>query len=117
MSCPLLNASGSFSYSVCVLHRVRLSATPWAVAHQAPLSMAFPRPDSWSGLLFPSPGDLPDPRIELTSLGVSCLGRWILDHWHHLGSSSYLIKEKRNLFYSPSIYCRKRPCLLQAHTG
>ena len=77
-------------------------------------SLAFPRPDSWSGLLFPSPGDLPDPRIELTSLGVSW---WILDHWHHLGSSSYLTKEKRNLFYSPSIYCRKRPRLLQAHAG
>ena len=34
------------------------------VAHQAPLSMEFPRQEYWSGLLFPSPGDLPDPGIK-----------------------------------------------------
>ena len=38
--------------------------TPWTVAHQAPLSMGFPRQEHWSGLPFPSPGDLPDPGIE-----------------------------------------------------
>ena len=36
----------------------------WTVAHQAPLSVGFPRQEYWSGLPFPSPGDLPDPRIE-----------------------------------------------------
>ena len=36
------------------------SATPWTVAHQAPLSMGFPRQEYWSGLPFPSPEDLPD---------------------------------------------------------
>ena len=41
--------------------------TPQTVAHQAPLSMGFPRQEHWSGLPFPSPGDLPDPRIEPTS--------------------------------------------------
>ena len=45
------------------LSRVRLFATPWTVAHQAPLSMGFPRQEYWSGLPFPSPGDLPDPGI------------------------------------------------------
>ena len=40
------------------------SMTPWTVAHQAPLSMAFPRQEYWSGLPFPSPGDLSDPGIE-----------------------------------------------------
>ena len=40
------------------------SATPWTVAHQAPLSMGFSRQEYWSGLPFPSPGDLPDPGIE-----------------------------------------------------
>ena len=40
------------------------SATPWTVAHQAPLSMGFPRQGYWSGLPFPSPWDLPDPGIE-----------------------------------------------------
>ena len=39
-------------------------ATPWTVALQAPLSMGFPRQEYWSGLPFPSPGDLPDPGIE-----------------------------------------------------
>ena len=42
-------------------------ATPWTVAHQAPLHMGFSREEYWSGLPFPSPGDLPDPGIEPTS--------------------------------------------------
>ena len=51
--------------SVCqLLSRVRLSATPWTVAHQAPLSMEFYRQEHWSGLPFPSPEDLPDPGIK-----------------------------------------------------
>ena len=52
---------------VCVLSRVRLFATPWTVAHQAPLSMGFPRQEYWSGLRFPPPGDLPNPGIEPAS--------------------------------------------------
>ena len=43
---------------------VRLFVTLWTVAHQAPLSMGFSRQEYWSGLLFPSPGDLPNPGIE-----------------------------------------------------
>ena len=42
-------------------------ATPWTVAHQAPLSVGFPRQEYWSGLPFPSPGDLSHPGIEPTS--------------------------------------------------
>jgi len=38
--------------------------TPWTVTRQAPLSMGFSRQEYWSGLLFPSPGNLPDPGIE-----------------------------------------------------
>ena len=41
--------------------------TPWTVAHQAPLSMGFPRQEYWSVLLFPSPGDFPNPGIKPTS--------------------------------------------------
>ena len=41
-------------------------ATPWTVARQAPLFMGFPRQEYWRTLPFPSPGDLPDPVIELT---------------------------------------------------
>ena len=47
--------------------RVLLFATPWTVAYQAPPSMECPRQESWSGLPFPSPGDLPNPGIELRS--------------------------------------------------
>ena len=56
---------------MCVLshfNHVRLSVTPWTVAHQVPLSMGFCRQEYWSGLPCPSPGDLPDPGMEPTSL-------------------------------------------------
>ena len=43
---------------------------PWTVAHQAPLSMEFSGQEYWSGLPFPSPGDLPDPGIEPRSLAL-----------------------------------------------
>ena len=46
------------------LSRLRLFATLWTVAYQAPLSMGFSRQEYWSGLPFPSPGDLPDSGIE-----------------------------------------------------
>ena len=43
---------------------VQLFVTPWTVAYQAPPSTGFSRQECWSGLPFPSPGDLPDPGIE-----------------------------------------------------
>ena len=46
------------------LSRVRLFATPWTVAHQAPLSMEFFRQEYWSGWPFPSPVDPPDPGVK-----------------------------------------------------
>ena len=46
------------------LSRVRLFVTPWTVAYQAPSSMEFSRQEYWSGLPFPSPGDLRNPGIE-----------------------------------------------------
>ena len=49
---------------VKLLSRVRLSATPWTVAYQAPPSMGFSRQEHWSGLPFPSPGDLHNPGIK-----------------------------------------------------
>ena len=49
------------------LSRVQLSAIPWTVAHQDPLSMGFSRQEYCSELSFPSPGNLPDPGIELRS--------------------------------------------------
>ena len=47
-----------------LLSRVRLFATPWTVAYQAPPSVGFSRQEYWSGLPFPSPEDLPNPGIE-----------------------------------------------------
>ena len=56
-------ADSEFS-SVQSFSRVQLFATPWTVAYQAPPSMGFSRQECWSGLPFPSPGDLPHPGIE-----------------------------------------------------
>ena len=56
---------------------VWLCETIWTVAHQAPLSMGFSRRESWNGLPFPMPGDLPDPGIEPTSvLSPALAGRF-----------------------------------------
>ena len=55
---------GGIQVKVKSLSRVRLFATPWTVAYQASPSMGFSRQEYWSGLPFPSPGDLPDPGIE-----------------------------------------------------
>ena len=52
------------------LSRVRLFATPWTAAFQAPPSMGFSRQECWIGLPFPSPGDLADPGIEPRSLAL-----------------------------------------------
>ena len=46
------------------LSHAQLFATPWTVDHQAPLSVGFSRQEYWSGLPFPSPGDLPNPGVE-----------------------------------------------------
>ena len=56
--------SYDLSLKVKVLSHVRLFVTPWTVAHQAPLSMEFSRQEYWSGLPFPSPGDLLNLGIE-----------------------------------------------------
>ena len=50
------------------LSHVGLFVTPWTVALQDPLFMEFSRQENWSGLPFPSPGDLPEPGIEPRSL-------------------------------------------------
>ena len=55
------------THSMCVLSHVWLFVTSWTVAHQAPLSMEFSKPEYWSELPLLSPRDLPDPEIELMS--------------------------------------------------
>ena len=55
------------AFLCCMLH-VKLSVALWTVVHQAPLSMGFFGQEYWSGLLFPTLGDLPNPGIEPASL-------------------------------------------------
>ena len=57
----------SINVKVKSLSHVRLFATPWTIAYQAPQSMGFSRQECWSGLPFPSPGYLPDLGIEPAS--------------------------------------------------
>ena len=64
---------------VCMLTHVRLFEVPGTVARQVPLPMVF-RQECQSAVPFPTPGDLPDPRIEPGVSCVSCVGRWILYH-------------------------------------
>ena len=64
----LLKLCDHLLFPLCVLvkllSRVQLLGIPWTVAYQAPPSMEFPRQEYWSGLPFPSPGNLPDPGIK-----------------------------------------------------
>ena len=89
-----------------VLSCVQLFVTLWTVAHQAPLSMGFYRQEYWSGLPFPSIGDLPDPALNSHIL---CLlhNKWILyvSHW---GSPLPLRKSINSLLLKFSAVLRKR---------
>ena len=76
--CPYALLPFKAKLEKCVLSYVQLFATLWTVARQAPLSMQFSRQEYWSGLPFPSPGDCPDPGIELRSPALqanSCLSQ------------------------------------------
>ena len=64
----------NWTVHVCVLtcfSHVQLFAIPWTITRQAPLSTGFFRQEYWNGLPCPSPGDIPDPGIELVSLTSS----------------------------------------------
>ena len=81
----------------CILSHVRLFATPWPVACQAPLSMGFSRKQYWSGLLFPLPGDIPDPGIEFTSPALQAASL-LLSHWGSPLPSSVITKLNNKVF-------------------
>ena len=68
---------------VCVVSHVWFFVTPWTVAYHVHLSMEFFRQEYWSGLPFPPPGVLPDPRIKLLGLLHLQVDSLLL---HHLGS-------------------------------
>ena len=65
---------------------------PWATAHQVPLSMGFPRREYWSGLPFPSPGDLPKPGIEPKYLALA--GRFFITEPPGSPSGQFTILQK-----------------------
>ena len=75
---------------------VRLFATLWTVAHQAPPSVGFSRQEYESGLPCPPPGDLPDPEIECASLMSLGVRRQVLCHQHHLGSPENHLGERKS---------------------
>ena len=88
--------------TMCMLSHfshVWLCATPWTVAHQPPLSMGFFRQEYWNGLLFPPPGDFPDPgtepvspmspALQVDSLPLSHLGSPLVA-WLYLNNNSAL---------------------------
>ena len=68
MFCTFFQMNSFYIYIYCggglVVKSCPILVISWTVAHQAPLSIGFSRQKYWSGLLFPSPGDLPDPGIE-----------------------------------------------------
>ena len=85
------------SVCVCVFSSSAMSdsfVTPQTVAHQAPLYMEFSRQESWSGLPFPPPGDLPNPMIKPSLLLSQAL--------RHLGSPfiGYSIRKKYIFSYT-----------------
>ena len=63
-----INFASKVKVKVKSLSCIRLFATLWTVARQAPLSMGFSRQEYWSGLPFPAPGDLHYPEVEPVSL-------------------------------------------------
>ena len=98
---------GGLVAKLCSTH-----VTPQTVAHQAPLFTGFPRQTYWSGLPFPSPRDLLNPRIKPRSpelQAVSCIAgnllhcRWILYWLNHQGSPSFVLASL--LKYGDSYTC------------
>ena len=82
-----------------------LFVIPWTIAHQAPLSVGFPRQEYWSRLPFPSPGDLPSPGIKPESFASLALaGRFFT--LCHLGSHGVV----KYIYLNPGISLRVARC-------
>ena len=90
-----------------LLTLIHLFATPWTVAHQTPLSMGFSRQEYWSGLPFPSSGDLPDPGMESTSLMSLALARWVL--YHYVTWEALVVTQLYGVFRVSGTYPTRSP--------
>ena len=99
---------------VCAGSVMSNSVTPWTASCQAPLSMEFSRQEYWSGLLFPSPGDLPNPAIKPASPAlagsffaieppgkpVSCVCVCVCVCMNHVAVQQKLIQHVNNLYFN-----------------
>ena len=90
---PWENVQFQFFDKVKSLSRVWFFVTPWTVTYQASPSMGFPRQEYWSGLTFPSPGNLPNPGIEPTSAWQA-----VLYQLSHQGSPLVWAKPIQDIF-------------------
>ena len=79
-----------FVACTCVLNHSCSTLRPYGL--YPCLSMVFSRQEHWNGLLCPPPGDLPNDRDGTCISSVSCIGRWVLCHWCHLGSTEPAFK-------------------------
>ena len=94
-----------------VLSCVQFFVTPWTVAHQAPLPMEFSRQDYWSGLSFPTPGDLPNSVIKFTSV-------YRAGTWEVLFSKILAYKKKKKIYQCSKIMSLHPPiCLIKKRSG
>ena len=81
---------------VCLsLSHVQLFATPWKVAHQAPLSVEFSRQEYWSGLPFPSPGDLSNPGIKPGSPSLQAVSMREHSRWQRLKLQGFMAQPQQ----------------------
>ena len=79
-----LIGKGKYTINVTYTPLIKLSRVLLRVAHQAALSIASSRQEYWSGLPFPTPGDIPRDQTHISD--VSYIGRWVLYYWVHLES-------------------------------
>ena len=79
-------------YSFCVHAKEWCpTATLWTVALQALPSMGFSRQEHWNRFPCPPPGDLPNPGLKTWVFFISCIVRWVVYHWSHLGSPFFFL--------------------------
>ena len=86
-----------FLTTVCLLSHFSLYTSLWnSVGLQAPLSKGFSRQEHWSGLPFPSLGDIPDPGIKPASLYVSCIVRQVFFFFNTRATWEFLTQNQKN---------------------
>ena len=106
------DVSRSMCYCCCIVTKSCPVpfVTPWSAVCQAPLSIGFSRQDYWSGLPFPSPGDLPNPVFQLASSASPALAGRFLITGKHSGVNSHPLLQGILLTQGQNpglLYCRQ----------